>query len=61
MSQHVLVEAVKSVRKFLTGSVWKDYIIAPLSKEYINAKTDAQIEQYARNNAGTCVISLYPL
>jgi choline dehydrogenase-like flavoprotein len=50
---HVLVEAVKATRRFLTGRAWKDYILAPLGDEFAHAKTDAQIERYARNNAGT--------
>ncbi|KAF9039539.1 alcohol oxidase [Hymenopellis radicata] len=45
-----MVESVKTVKRFLTASTWDDYIVGPV-RDLANATTDAEIEQFARNNA----------
>lgn len=60
---HVVLQAVKAARKFLTGTAWNGFVEAPYG-DFANATTDAQLEAYARDNArgvwhavGTAAIS----
>ena len=45
-------ESIKAARRFVAAPAWKDWIIAEYG-DFANAQTDAQIEAYARANAGT--------
>ncbi|ESK96771.1 aryl-alcohol oxidase [Moniliophthora roreri MCA 2997] len=45
----VMKEAIKSARRFVSAPVWSDYVLGP----FINITTDAELEQYIRNNATT--------
>ena len=45
-------EGVKAALRFVAAPAWKDYVIGPYGA-LAEAKTDAQIEEYARNNSGT--------
>jgi hypothetical protein len=49
-----MVSSVKAARKFVSSNAFKGYF-----KEFYGAvakaNTDAEIEQYVRNNGGTCV------
>ena len=45
-------EGIKAALRFVAAPAWKDYVIEPYSA-LAEAKTDAQIEEYARNNSGT--------
>jgi choline dehydrogenase-like flavoprotein len=45
-------EGVKAALRFVAGSAWQDYVIGPFGA-LADAKTDAQIEAYARSNAAT--------
>ncbi|EPQ59001.1 alcohol oxidase [Gloeophyllum trabeum ATCC 11539] len=49
---YTMKQAIKSAQKFLTGSAWKDYIVAPYAP-LGNVTTDAELEQYARNHTTT--------
>lgn len=47
---HVMVEATKNVRRFLSAPAWKDYIIRPHETAInIDLSDDNQIADYARN------------
>lgn len=48
----VLVESLKTTRRFLSAPAWKDYIIAPFGTAE-NLTTDADFETFARANTGT--------
>ncbi|KDR79207.1 hypothetical protein GALMADRAFT_223444 [Galerina marginata CBS 339.88] len=41
-------EGVKAIKRFLAAPAWKDYVIGPFGDVFSKAKTDAQIESYAR-------------
>ena len=43
---------MKSARRFLTASPWKDYIIAPFG-EGATLNTDADFEAFVRANTGS--------
>lgn len=43
-------ESVKSARRFLAATVWKDYVIGPAGA-FANATTDELLDQYARDGA----------
>jgi choline dehydrogenase-like flavoprotein len=45
-------EGVKAALRFAAAPAWKDYVIGPYGT-LAEAKTDAQIEAYARSNAAT--------
>ncbi|KAF8259333.1 aryl-alcohol-oxidase from pleurotus Eryingii [Lactarius quietus] len=45
-------EAVKAALRFAAAPAWKDYVIGPYG-DLSEAKTDAQIEAYARSHAAT--------
>ena len=45
-------ESVKAALRFAAAPAWKDYVIGPYGA-FAEAKTDAQIEAYARNNSVT--------
>ncbi|KAH8987297.1 aryl-alcohol-oxidase from pleurotus Eryingii, partial [Lactarius akahatsu] len=45
-------EGVKAALRFAAAPAWKDYVIGPFGA-LAEAKTDAQIEAYARNHAAT--------
>jgi choline dehydrogenase-like flavoprotein len=45
-------EGVKAALRFVAAPAWKDYVIGPYGA-LAEAKTDAEIEEYARNNSGT--------
>ena len=45
-------ESIKAARRFVAAPAWKDWIVAEYG-DFANAQTDAQIEAYARANAGT--------
>lgn len=45
-------EGVKAALRFAAAPAWKDYVIEPFGA-LAEAKTDAQIEAYARNHAAT--------
>ncbi|KAA1471967.1 aryl-alcohol-oxidase from pleurotus Eryingii [Dentipellis sp. KUC8613] len=47
----VMREAVKAARRFAGASAWKGYITGEYG-DFAKAKTDAQIEAYARQNTG---------
>ncbi len=49
-----LLEATKAAQRFLSGPIWKDFIVGPVG-EFANIRTDAELEQFARNQAGTNV------
>ncbi|ETW75407.1 aryl-alcohol oxidase 11 [Heterobasidion irregulare TC 32-1] len=48
----VAVEAIKSARRFLAAPAWKDYVIGQFGVGGL-AKTDAEIEEFARNQTST--------
>jgi choline dehydrogenase-like flavoprotein len=48
----VLKEAVRSSRRFVTASAWKDYVVAPFSDQ-ANITTDADLESYIRNTSSS--------
>ncbi|KAI0052405.1 GMC oxidoreductase [Auriscalpium vulgare] len=48
----ILREAVKAVKKLAAGNSWKGYVVSGYGS-FGNATTDAEIEQYVRNNAAT--------
>ena len=45
-------EGVKAALRFASGPAWQNYVIGPFGP-LADAKTDAQIEAYARSNAAT--------
>lgn len=45
-------ESVKAVQRFTSANAWKDYILSPFGA-LASATTDATIESFVRNNAGT--------
>ncbi|KAF8259334.1 alcohol oxidase [Lactarius quietus] len=45
-------ESVKAALRFAAAPAWKDYVIGPYGA-FADAKTDAQIEAYARSQAST--------
>lgn len=45
-------EGIKMTRKFLTAPAWKGYILAE-TPALANATTNAALEQFIRNTAGT--------
>ena len=45
-------ESVKAALRFVAAPAWKDFVIGPFGA-LAEAKTDAEIETYARSNAGT--------
>ncbi|RDB15489.1 Pyranose dehydrogenase 3 [Hypsizygus marmoreus] len=47
-----LRQSVKLAQRFITASVWKDYITAPFG-DYSRATTDDSLDAYARANAAT--------
>nr|ALJ82906.1 mitochondrial choline dehydrogenase [Irpex lacteus] len=49
---YTIRESIKAARRFVAAPAWKDWIIAEYG-DFANAQTDAQIEAYARANAGT--------
>ncbi|KLO07026.1 aryl-alcohol oxidase precursor [Schizopora paradoxa] len=48
----IMVESLKSARRFLSAPAWKTYVIAPFGTG-VNLTTDADFEGYARANAGS--------
>ena len=46
----ILVEGYNTVRSFMAGSAWSDYIVSPFG-DAANATTDEELEQFARNTA----------
>ncbi|KAF7362800.1 Choline dehydrogenase, mitochondrial [Mycena venus] len=46
----IMREAIKSAIRFTTAPAWKDYVISPFG---LNDTTDAGIDTYIRENAGT--------
>ena len=48
----VIVESLKTTRRFLSAPAWKNYIIAPFGTAE-NLTTDADFETFARANTGT--------
>lgn len=58
---YIMVKALKSAKKFLSGIAWSDYVIAPYG-DFANATTDAELEAYARaRTRGSVSISLFIL
>ncbi|KAF5364040.1 hypothetical protein D9756_001004 [Leucocoprinus leucothites] len=51
----VMKYAVRSAQKFVTGPAWKDYIVGPVNGQADTTMTgtDAQLEQYIRQNSVT--------
>jgi choline dehydrogenase len=46
---HVLVESVKKVRRFLTASPWKGYVVKPYGMgETLDITSDAAIEKFVK-------------
>ncbi|ESK87685.1 aryl-alcohol oxidase [Moniliophthora roreri MCA 2997] len=45
----VMKEAIKSAHHFVSAPVWSDYVLGP----FVNITTDAELEQYIRDNADT--------
>lgn len=45
-------EAVKSARRFVAASEWKDYVLEPFGT-FANATTDALLDDYIRSGVGT--------
>lgn len=48
----VMVEAVKAAKRFISAKAWTGYIQGAFG-ELATANTDAQLEQYVKNNAAT--------
>lgn len=47
-----LVHSVKTIKKFISGSAWKDIIIGPYDETW-GGETDDEIVEYIRANAAT--------
>ncbi|KAF7431184.1 hypothetical protein PC9H_006905 [Pleurotus ostreatus] len=47
-----LKEAIKAIKRFMSGSAWEDYIDAPYG-DFANANTDDEIEAFVRNSAAS--------
>lgn len=45
-------EAVKSVHRFMSAPVWDGYVLGEYG-DFSHARTDAEIEEYARSHSGT--------
>lgn len=63
---HVMVEATKGVRRFLSAPVWQDYVIQPHESARIDINNDTAIEEYVRqyttstfHPSGTAAISSF--
>ncbi|KAI0064255.1 alcohol oxidase [Artomyces pyxidatus] len=49
---HVMREAIKAALRFVRAPAWRDYIVAPFGALAV-VQTDAEIEEYARENGGS--------
>lgn len=47
-----LKEAIKAIKRFMSGGAWEDYIDAPYG-DFANANTDDEIEAFVRDSAAS--------
>jgi hypothetical protein len=53
LPQHIMVTALKDLRRIVTSRSWNGYFRGFYSNELAKATSDAELERYIRANSGT--------